>query len=222
VEGSVHVGGTLAAPRLSGRVTSRSGEVAFLGTTFRLTGGQAVFSEALGTEPQISARAQQVYGDTVVFLDVTGPATHPELTLTANPPMAQEDLIALVARNAGIVNPESVLGQGLGQFLLGPVREALHLSEFTITYSRESPVTLRIGKFLMENLYLTISQVWPGPIALGVPSTPPFTAFPRQLLAGESYAVGGLEYFLSPNLSLMFSADSLGEDGIFVLTRFFL
>lgn len=221
VEGAVHVGGTLGNPLLSGRVTSPEGEVAFLGSTFRLTDGQAVFSESLGVEPQISARAQQVYGDTIVFLDVNGPATHPELSLTSNPPLPKEELVTLVARNAGILGePEAVLGQGLGRYLLGSVRDALHLNEFTIAYSRESPLTLRVGKFLLQNVYLTLSEVWSGPT--NVPTT---AAFPlgtslRRLQTGQSYAVGGLEYFFSPNVLMTLNVDTLGGSGVFVLTRF--
>jgi len=219
VEGAVHVSGTLDHPLLSGRVTSPEGEVAFLGSTFRLTGGEATFSESLGVEPQISARAQQVYGDTIVFLDVNGPATHPELTLTANPPRSREEIVTLVARNAGIVgDPEAVLGQGLGRYLLGSIREALQLNEFTITYSRESPVTLRIGKFLLQNVYLTLSEVWSGPPT--VVSTIPVGTFQRHVLTGQSYAVAGLEYFFSPNVLLTLNVDTLGGTGVFVLTRF--
>lgn len=218
VEGSVHVGGTLAHPALSGRVTSPEGEVAFLGTTFRLTGGEAVFSESLGIEPQISARAQQVYGDTIVFLDVNGPATHPELTLTANPPLPQDEIVTLVARQAGVLgDPQAVLGQGLGRFLLGSLREALHLNEFTISYGRESPVMLRLGKFVMQNLYLTLSHVWPGS---ATPTAVPFGTFPRTVPTTQSYSVAGLEYFLSPNVLATFNVDTLGGTGLFVLTRF--
>ncbi len=218
VEGAVHVGGTLAQPSMSGRVTSPEGEVAFLGSTFRLTGGEAVFSESLGVEPQISARAQQVYGETIVFLDVNGPATHPELVLTANPPLPQQEIVTLVARHAGFLgDPEAVLGQGLGRYLLGSLREALHLNEFTISYGRESPVTLRVGKFLLPNVFLTLSEVWPGP-----PGTTslPFGTFPRALPTNQSYAVAGIEYFLSPNVLTTLNVDTLGGTGIFVLTRF--
>ena len=224
VEGTVHVGGTLAQPAMSGRVTSPEGEVAFLGSTFRLTGGEAVFSEARGIEPNISARAQQVYGDTIVFLDVNGPATHPQLTLTANPPLPQEDIVTLVARNAGLLSPEALLGQGIGQYLFAPVKRALQLNEFTIAYSRESPVTLRIGRFIMRNLYLTLSQVWPGPpgtTTLPLGTTLALGTFPRAPTnPTSSFTQGGLEYFLTQNVLAAFSVDTLGNAGLFVLTRF--
>ncbi|HET8998471.1 MAG TPA: translocation/assembly module TamB domain-containing protein, partial [bacterium] len=225
VQGALHVGGTFAHPLLAGRVTSPGGEVAFLGSTFRLIDGEAVFSEALGVEPQISARAQQVYGDTIVFLDVSGPATSPNLTLTASPPRPQDEIVTLIARSAGFLgDPESVLGQGVGRYLLGSVRDFLHLNEITLTYSQQTPIVLRIGKYLIQNLYLTLSQVWPAPPG-SIPTLSSTTLGTlgtsiRQLQSGQSYSVAGIEYFLSPNLSLTFNADTLGGDGIFVITRF--
>ncbi|HLW59773.1 MAG TPA: translocation/assembly module TamB domain-containing protein, partial [bacterium] len=218
VAGSVHAAGTLAHPLLSGLVTSPQGEVAFLGSTFRLTGGQAVFSEALGVEPQISARAQQVYGDTIVFLDVRGLASHPDLTVTSDPPLTQADILNLVARNAGIFgDPGSILGQGLGRYLLGSLREALDLNEFTLTYNRESPVTLRIGKFLLQNIYVTVSEVFAGPQVATIPFPGTFT---RPVPPDVSYTVAGLEYFLSPNVLATLNVDTLGGMGVFLLTRF--
>jgi translocation and assembly module TamB len=177
IQGAMHVGGTFAHPLLAGRVTSPEGEVAFLGSTFRLIDGEAVFSESLGLEPQISARAQQVYGDTIVFLDVRGPATHPDLTFTSNPPLPQEDIVTLVARNAGFLgDPQAVLGQGVGRYLLGSVRDFLHLNEFSVTYSQQSPLTLRIGKYLLQNVYLTLSEVWSSPPSGGSSPASPFSS----------------------------------------------
>jgi translocation and assembly module TamB len=220
VEGGVHVGGTVARPWLSGRVTSPAGEVAFLGTSFRITGGEALFSQALGVEPQITARAEQIYGDTIVFLDVSGPAGHPTLALSANPPLPQSDIVTLIARNAGLADAEAILGTGIGQYLFTPVREALRLNEFSVSYSQQSPLTLRIGKYLLSNLYLTVSQIWPSSTPLALSATLPFGTFPRQFLAGQSYTVAGLEYFLSQNVLLNFTVDTFGDLGTFVIARF--
>jgi translocation and assembly module TamB len=225
IQGAMHVGGTFAHPLLAGRVTSPEGEVAFLGSTFRLIDGEAVFSESLGLEPQISARAQQVYGDTIVFLDVRGPATHPDLTFTSNPPLPQEDIVTLVARNAGFLgDPQAVLGQGVGRYLLGSVRDFLHLNEFSVTYSQQSPLTLRIGKYLLQNVYLTLSEVWSSPPS-SVPNLSSLTlgtlgTSVRRLQPGQSFFIAGIEYFLSPSLSLLVNVDTLGGAGLFAITRF--
>jgi len=221
VTGSVHAGGTLERPLLSGRVIAPDGEVDFLGSAFRLTSGEAVFSESLGVEPRISIRAQQVYGDTLVFLDINGLAFHlatADLAVTSDPPMTQADLLNMIARNAGYFgDPESILGQGVGRYLLGPIRGALNLSEFAVTYSHESPVTLRIGKFLVQNIYLTVSEVFPGPTATTLPAAGSLT---RPVPPGTSYTIGGLEYFLSPSVLATFNVDTLGGTGVFLVTRF--
>jgi len=223
VQGGLNVGGTLQDPLLRGDVTSSEGEVAFLGSTFRLTAAEAVFTDALRLDPQISAQVQRVVGDTIVYLDFCGLATELRVCrATSIPPHTETDIYALLATDAGITgDPESVIGQGLGRSLLGSVREALHLSEFTVAYSRESPVTLRIGTFLLQNVYLTLSEVWPGPpgstivspLTLGTLSRP-------QLLTGQAYSVAGIEYFLSPNLFATFNVDTLGGAGFFLQTQF--
>ncbi len=219
IVGAVHAGGTLAGPLLNGRVTSPRGEVAFLGARFQILGGEAVFSESLGLEPQISARAMAIYGDAVVFLQVEGLASHPTLSLSSIPPMSQADIVTLIARNAGITDVSGLIGQGLGGSFLDTIRRSLNLSVLSINYSQQSPVTLMVGKLLLPNLFISISQVFSGPenpnilTAGGIPLNP-------RISNGQAYTEGAIEYFLSPNVLLTLSVDTLGDTGMFVLTRF--
>ena len=206
IVGAVHAGGTLARPLLSGRITSPGGEVAAMGANFRLLDGEAVFSESLGIEPQISARAMAIYGDAVVFLQVQGLASHPTLSLSSNPPMSQADIITLIGRNVGIP--------------LTSIQRALNLSVLSINYGQQTP-TLTVGKLLFPNLYISISQVFAGPenqtmnllTAGGIPLNP-------RVSNGQAYTEGAIEYFLSPTVLLTLSVDTLGDTGMFVLTRF--
>jgi translocation and assembly module TamB len=206
IVGAVHAGGALARPLLSGRITSPSGEVAAMGANFRLLDGEAVFSESLGVEPQISARAMAIYGDVVVFLQVQGLASRPTLSLSSNPPMSQADILTLIGRNVGIP--------------LTSIQRALNLSVLSINYGQQSP-TLTVGKLLFPNLYISISQVFAGPenqtvnilTAGGIPLNP-------RVSNGQAYTEGAIEYFLSPQVLLTFSADTLGDTGMFVMTRF--
>ena len=159
-------------------------------------------------------------GDYIVILDICGLASQLRVChITSIPPLPEADIYALVAADAGIVgDPESAFGQGLGRSLLGSICEPLHLSECAVAYSHESPVTLRMGGFLLQNVYLRVSQVWTG-------TTPPTTSltlgtFPRQVPLGQSYAVAGLEYYLSPNVLATFKVDTLGGNGLFLLNQF--
>jgi translocation and assembly module TamB len=206
IVGAVHAGGTLARLLLSGRITSPGGEVQALGANFRLLDGEAVFSESLGVEPQISARAMAIYGDVVVILQVQGLASHPTLSLSSNPPMSQADIITLIGRNVGIP--------------LTSIQRALNLSVLSINYGQQSPA-LTVGKLLFPNLYISISQVFAGPenqtvnllTAGGIPLNP-------RVSNGQAYTEGAIQYFLSPQVLLTFSADTLGDTGMFVMTRF--
>ena len=90
----------------------------------------------------------------------------------------------------------------------------------SINYGQQTP-TLTVGKLLFPNLYISISQVFAGPenqtmnllTAGGIPLNP-------RVSNGQAYTEGAIEYFLSPTVLLTLSVDTLGDTGMFVLTRF--
>jgi len=223
--GSVHAGGTLAQPKLSGEVTSDGGTVTLFGTAFTVVEGRATFSEGLGLTPILTGRAQGQFGDTRVFVDVSGPLSNPTVVWSSEPPMSQSDILALVFGAGGEAGtPTSFAGAELGRLLLGSVtsaiQRALHLDELTVSYDTQSPVTLRIGKFLTAKFYLTLTEVF---AQLTSPGTTPSVLsgpFTRPALAGQSYTVLGLEYLFSPSVSLSYNVDTLGDNGFFLLTHF--
>jgi autotransporter translocation and assembly factor TamB len=222
--GGIHVGGTMGDPTLSGTVQSLEGVLDILGTPFTITEGQAAFSEALGFEPQVHARAQAVYGETRVYLDVNGVLPNPTLAWSSDPPLTQAEILSLVAGSGSITgSPAVIFG---GRVLLGSlgqaIQHALHLDEFSISYDTQNPVTLRIGKYIVRNVFLSLEQVFAG--GSGTPGAP-VAAVPgpglltRLNYSGQQYTVFGLEYFLTHNLFLTYSVDTLGDNGIFLLTR---
>jgi hypothetical protein len=121
--------------------------------------------------------------------------------------------------------PTGLAGRELGRLLIGSVtsavQRALHLDELSVSYDTQSPITLRIGKFLSAKFYLTLTEVFaqattsPGSTVTVLPG-----GFNRPTLAGQSYTVLGVEYLVSPSVSVSFDADSLGDNGFFLLTRF--
>lgn len=220
--GDVHVGGTAEAPKLSGRVRAVDGTITLLGTPFTLAEGEAAFSEALGFDPQITARAQAVIGDTRVFMTVSGVAPNLSVQWSSDPPLPQQEILALVS-GSGTGGPAGALvSQELGRLLLGSVgqaiQRALRLDEFSISYDTQSPITLRIGKFIVHNLYLSLAEVLVRPtVTTPVPLPAPL---PRPAAHTQSYLALGVQYFLSPSVYLAYDVDSLGGSGVFLLTRF--
>lgn len=244
LDGRVHVGGTPAQPTLSGRVGSHAGTISLLGTSFNLTEGEAVFSEALGLDPQITAHAQAAvtrpqaaFGETRVFLDADCvlPDSSPScLVLSSDPPMTRSEILALLAGTTASTSGTTpdVVGQGvLGRVVLGSLTQAFQrafkLDEFSISYDSnvQNPITLKIGKFVVENVYVSVAEVMarqPQTVATSVtapplpPSSPSLTPINPS---GQSYTVLGLQLVLSPSVSLSYDVDTLGDNGAFLLTR---
>ena len=167
--GRLHVGGTLASPALSGTVTARGGEYRAFGTTFVVEEGAAVFQEFRGTEPLLTARASTRVGDVTVFVHLAGTPGQMQVRLTSDPELPYERIVQLLAAHAGIQRAlggevEAALRQQLARFLLGEferrVRQLLGLAELRIEYDFEKPLRLRLGRFLLRDLYLTLTTVF--------------------------------------------------------------
>jgi hypothetical protein len=58
----------------------------------------------------------------------------------------------------------------------------------------------------------------PRPPGGTVPTPAPGNLTPLTV-TGQSYTVWGMEYFLSPSVFLSYDVDTLGDNGVFLLTR---
>jgi len=242
--GGVHAGGTLAAPKLSGEIRSDGGTVSLFGTPFTVVEGTAVFSEGLGFTPMVTARAQGQIGDYRIFVDVSGLLPNPSVVWSSEPPLTQSEILAVVFGATGEAGtPTGLAGRELGRLLIGSVtaaiQRALHLDELTLSYDTQNPITLRIGKFISAKFYLALTEVFPQQTGTGSPAAtssgasgggPPSGTvlyapvlsgiFSRPVPAGQNYTVLGVDYLVSPNLSISYDVDTLGDNGFFMLTRF--
>ncbi|HLJ60954.1 MAG TPA: translocation/assembly module TamB domain-containing protein [bacterium] len=217
--GGLHVGGTISDPAVSGAIRSLTGTISLLGTPYTVTEGQLVFSEASGLNAQITAHAQAMYGDTRVFLDILGVLPSPTVTWSSDPPMSQDKILALVAGTSGASgSPASLLSQVVLGSITQTLQQALRLDAFTISYDTQNPLTLQIGKYLFRNVYLSLAEV------IGRSSTtttlPSIGSLTPLNPSGQPYTVLGIQYYLSPTVSLTYNVNSLGDSGVFLLARF--
>jgi autotransporter translocation and assembly factor TamB len=197
VTGQLHLGGTLGSPTLAGTVTTGTGEYRAFGTTFVLERASALFQEFRGIEPVVTARARTRVGDVSVFLDISGTPGQMQLSLSSDPPLSHDRIVGLLAAQAGISqalegNIEALLRQQLTRLLFGEfearLRQALALSELRIEYDFESPLRLRVGGFLIENVYLALTTVFDARIRF----------------------IWALEYRFSPSVALALTYDQRG------------
>ncbi|MDR7435185.1 MAG: translocation/assembly module TamB domain-containing protein [Armatimonadota bacterium] len=206
IEGELSITGTLSTPSVEGILTAAEGEFSYLGTTFHLDEGRASFSPFRGLEPYLNAKASTLVGSTRVQASVEGTPRGLSLTLSSEPPLPREEIVALLSRQAGLEalmqgDVEGALRLELSRLLFGrferPIREALGLSEFRLEYDFIHPPRLRIGKFLLRELYFTITTIFDSV---------------RQSTAA-------LEYRLTPNTNLSLNYDPTRRFSISLQTR---
>jgi len=213
--GALHVGGTIGHPLLSGQIQAVNGTVNILGTPFTIQQGVLTFSESRGLYPGISVTAQGLYGPTRVFLNVEGSLPAPTLTWSADPPMNQDQILALVTGTSGGQGATGLLSQVLFGSVTSSMQQAFGLDALTLSYDAQSPVNVQIGKYLLTNVYLSIGQVFGRSSGYVRPNFGTLT----PLNSAQPYTVLGIQYILSPTLSASYYADSLGDNAIFLLDR---
>ncbi len=115
--GSVRLGGTLAAPTLSGSFASTGGTLTYFDRAFRVQQAEVRFDAADGVLPTLHAvasstvvnpdpdRARNPYGSAEITVKVDGPIAGLKVGLTSNPPgYTRDQILALIAPFGGFVN----------------------------------------------------------------------------------------------------------------------
>ena len=92
--GQLHIGGTLAALKPSGHFDMIRGRFSLVTTTLTFTTGQVGFDGGDITDPSIDFQAVSESATTVATLAVTGYASAPKITLSSNPVLPQDEVLA--------------------------------------------------------------------------------------------------------------------------------
>ena len=117
VDGSVKLGGSLAAPTLAGAFNSTGGTLTYFDRAFRVQQGSVQFNAADGVLPTLHAvastsvvnpdpdRARNPYGSADVTIRVDGRVPDFKIDLSSNPPgYTREEILALIAPFGGFVS----------------------------------------------------------------------------------------------------------------------
>jgi translocation and assembly module TamB len=145
--GRLHIGGTLAALKPSGHFDMIRGTVSLVTTTLTFTSGQVGFDGGDITDPSLDFVAESVSSTVTATLAVTGYASAPKITLSSNPTLPQDEILAqlLFQSSTTQLSPFQLAsiatalasiagvntGGGVGG-MLGSVRQGLGLDELSI------------------------------------------------------------------------------------------
>ncbi|MBI1181296.1 MAG: hypothetical protein GC201_12125 [Alphaproteobacteria bacterium] len=173
--GKVRVRGTLANPSLQGRIELVRGRFDFAGRKFELQDGSSI--ELVGggdIDPVLNAHAVYSTSSLSAEIALTGRASNPQIKLSSNPELPQDEIISrvlfgeekqnLTAFEAAQLGAAvaSLSSSGSGLDVLGKLRNAFSLDRLTVG-TRDTPGStndsgggpvIRGGKYLTKNIYV--------------------------------------------------------------------
>lgn len=116
VEGQVRLGGTLGSPTPDGEVRLSDFSAALPFSTLKVRAGTARFTPATGFDPLLEIRGTAEPRPYQVNLYVYGRASDPQLVLTSNPPLPDNEIMTLLATGTtttGLENPQAASARAL-------------------------------------------------------------------------------------------------------------
>ena len=148
VVGSVRIGGTLGAPTPDGEVRISDFRAALPFSTLTVRAGTARFTPATGFDPLLELRGTAEPRPYQVSIHVYGRASNPQMVLTSNPPLPDNEIMTLLATGtttSGLENPQAASARALqllaeelrrGRFAVGkqlqPLLGLLDRVDFTL------------------------------------------------------------------------------------------
>ncbi|MBI2461364.1 MAG: translocation/assembly module TamB domain-containing protein [Candidatus Rokubacteria bacterium] len=185
LRGELSFRGTLGHPLILGRAEALQGSVVYGRREFRILSATADLLDPRRLNPQFTVTAETTVEEIAVQLYLTGTLERFTIQLASDPPLRQEQILALVVGGAA----SFVAGEAYGR-LLDEANKVAKLDVFQI-----DPTTggaqLRVGKRLSERLDVSFSRT--------------VGATPTQRLA--------VEYRLTDQISLIGSQDERGIYG---------
>jgi translocation and assembly module TamB len=165
--GALHAQGTLDTPDISGTLTLARGTFTFLGQTFDLTQGTITFTGGGKIDPELSITASKASGTVTATVNVTGPASHPNIALSSTPVMPQDEVLAqlLFRKGTGQLGPLESLQlasaaadlAGLSQGgLTGMLRRTFGLD--IVSFGGKSGDSVVLGHQISSSLYVGVEQ----------------------------------------------------------------
>jgi autotransporter translocation and assembly factor TamB len=169
---SLHLGGTVGTPELDGEMRLLRGEFVYRFQRFTLHSGR-IYNTPPGLALMVEAQAEEVVGDTRIYLLLEGPLRRPKLQLTSNPPRSREDLMSLITvghTRSTLEGQESeALAIGAALVFTGPLieeveegaREVAGIEIFQVepTFGDDGgSAKVTVGTRLSDRLYMSASQ----------------------------------------------------------------
>ncbi|MFW5730759.1 MAG: translocation/assembly module TamB domain-containing protein [Desulfonatronovibrionaceae bacterium] len=203
-QGGLQVNGQASRPRLRGQLQVVRGRLMLLDRRFDLTPDSAIILDgSYPPEPVVDIRAALQQKDMLINVGVHGPATDPEIQLSSEPLMPEDEILARILfgrdistltpfQAAALLNAGRKLATGdSGPGLLDSVRNFMGVDDIDISRDDQGHAQFGLGKYIHEKVYVEVKKG-----------------------TGSGSDEVEVEMELSPKISLESSVESKSEGGI--------
>ncbi|QNA83527.1 hypothetical protein G4G27_05535 [Sphingomonas sp. So64.6b] len=208
----LRVGGTSAAPTVSGLAKVVRGTYSFAGKRFDLDTGTITFAGGALADPQIAITASTTTNGITVSINISGTGQNPRIAFTSTPSLPQDEVLSRLLFGSSVTNLSateaiqlaaalnSLRGSGGGLNPLGKLRSATGIDRLRILGADEASgrgTALAAGQYISDDIYIEIITDARG-----------FTATQLQVALTKSLSVlSQAGSFGGSNVSIKYSKD---------------
>ena len=165
--GTLRLQGTTSAPIVFGTIDVREGEVTFRKNRWRVLSASARFIDPRRIDPILDVHAETEIRGYDITMTITGPGDNLEIKFTSVPPLAEDEVLALVAfgqtrTQLGQAGAGALVGEAAGIIIddmFGPSGDSLVRPDvFEVDTSDTGARTVKVGKRLTPNTLVVYSQ----------------------------------------------------------------
>jgi translocation and assembly module TamB len=163
-----HVGGTAAAPLLTGRARVVRGDYNFAGQRFQIDDRGSITLGSTAQAIRLDLTATREDPSLTAVIKIAGTAARPTITLSSSPSLPQDEILSQVLFGASasqlsgieaaqLASAVAGLAGGGGFDLIGGLRSLAHLDRLAVGDSAVTGTTVYGGKYITDKLYLELT-----------------------------------------------------------------
>ncbi|MBF0392906.1 MAG: translocation/assembly module TamB, partial [Alphaproteobacteria bacterium] len=176
-EGDLRLGGTAAAPTVTGALELVRGTYELLGRPFALTRGKIAFAGAERIDPTLDVVAESEASDITAQVVVAGSVREPKIEISSDPPLPSDEVMARLLFGKGVGQLDvgqqvqlaraaaGLAGGAAGSFdPVGDLRGALGLDVLEVGMAGEDEdeegggPTVSAGKYIGDDVFVRVDQ----------------------------------------------------------------
>ena len=168
-QGDLRISGSASQPIIVGSLEIKKGFFDFLDKRFELEVGEVTFSGNSPPNPILALEAVSEEPDFTAIIKLSGPADDPQLLLSSEPVLPEDEVLArlLFNRELSEIGPVEAgklafalnrLRGGGGFDAFGEIRNILKIDTLDVVSDEEGESRVKAGKYINDEIYVEVEQ----------------------------------------------------------------